>query len=270
MADGEPCKVYGSNAGHLLFCGVPSKERAAAVAAQLLSEPLFQRLGIRTLARANRATTDVLSQWLDLAARYVGVCCRYLTLRGARRGGPDRERHLRDGDQFGMRLPELYCGSRAYPARGRHRIGGWPAAGWSRAPCPVAAGEPWDRIDGRRNEVHIRRPMLPSISSHSAYATCRWITPGSIWIPPHRRGVVVVPASMSKASCVCSRTCKRESGSQRMPPQYSSVIPCRQCAPYGAGCVLGIREQPYLVDELGRLQVVEPATERRVRSSATG
>src|SRR5260370_5807385 len=48
--DGEPCKVYGSNAGHLLFCGVPSEERAAAVAPQLLSSRFSSGWGIRTLA----------------------------------------------------------------------------------------------------------------------------------------------------------------------------------------------------------------------------
>ena len=51
-----------------------------------------------------------------------------------------------------------------------------------------------------------------------------------------------------------------------MPPQYSlGHSHAGNGSPYGAGCVVGIREQPRLVDELGRLQVVESTTERRVR-----
>src|SRR5260370_30314668 len=65
----------------------------------IVVEPLFQRLGHQDAGRGRTALQpDVLSQWLDLAARYVGVCCRLLTLRGPRRGGPDPDRHLRNGE----------------------------------------------------------------------------------------------------------------------------------------------------------------------------
>ena len=51
-----------------------------------------------------------------------------------------------------------------------------------------------------------------------------------------------------------------------MPPQYSlGHSHAGNGSPYGAGCLLEIREQPRLVDELGRRQVVEPTMERRVR-----
>ncbi|MGH7561362.1 MAG: amylo-alpha-1,6-glucosidase [Gemmatimonadales bacterium] len=50
--DGEkqPCRVLASNAGHLLFCGVPSLERGDRVARLLLGERFFSGWGIRTVA----------------------------------------------------------------------------------------------------------------------------------------------------------------------------------------------------------------------------
>jgi glycogen debranching enzyme len=50
--DGEkkPCKVRTSNAGHLLFCGVASPDRAARVARGLMSPDFFSGWGVRTVA----------------------------------------------------------------------------------------------------------------------------------------------------------------------------------------------------------------------------
>ncbi|MBV9912056.1 MAG: hypothetical protein JOZ93_05740, partial [Sinobacteraceae bacterium] len=47
--DGRPCAVPASNAGHLLYCGVPSEARAQKVAEQLCSESFDSGWGIRTL-----------------------------------------------------------------------------------------------------------------------------------------------------------------------------------------------------------------------------
>ncbi len=47
---GRQCQVYGSNAGHLLYCGVPSAKRAFAVAEHLLSKRFSSGWGIRTFA----------------------------------------------------------------------------------------------------------------------------------------------------------------------------------------------------------------------------
>jgi glycogen debranching enzyme len=47
--DKQPCKVASSNPGHLLYCGLPSAERARKVAANLMSDPMFCGWGVRTL-----------------------------------------------------------------------------------------------------------------------------------------------------------------------------------------------------------------------------
>src|SRR5690606_24075605 len=48
--DGEPCRALASNAGHLLFTGLPSRDRARAVSRRLLSAEFRSGWGIRTLA----------------------------------------------------------------------------------------------------------------------------------------------------------------------------------------------------------------------------
>ena len=46
----QPCRVRTSNAGHVLFCGVASEERAARVARGLMAPELFSGWGVRTVA----------------------------------------------------------------------------------------------------------------------------------------------------------------------------------------------------------------------------
>src|ERR1700730_1739366 len=162
--NGEPCKVYGSNAGHLLFCGVPSEERAAAVAAQLLSSRFSSGWGIRTLAEGEPRYNPMSYHNGSIWPHDTSVCAAGISRYGGR---AEVVRIVSDifetANQFGMRLAELYCGFPRIPGQGP-------------APYPVAClPQAWSagtvflllqaslgiRIDGRRYEVHIRRPMLP-------------------------------------------------------------------------------------------------------------
>jgi glycogen debranching enzyme len=52
--DGAQCRSIGSNAGHLLFTGLPSAERAKRVTKRLLGAEFRSGWGIRTLARPLR------------------------------------------------------------------------------------------------------------------------------------------------------------------------------------------------------------------------
>src|ERR1700720_3765744 len=49
-ASKRQCEVRASNAGHCLFCGIASPERARIVSEQLTSEAFFNGWGIRTIA----------------------------------------------------------------------------------------------------------------------------------------------------------------------------------------------------------------------------
>lgn len=162
--DGNPCRVCASNAGHLLFCGVPSSERAAAVAARLLSPNFSSGWGIRTLAvgeaRYNPMSYHNGSIWPHDAS----ICAAGMSRYGARE---EVVRVMSDifetAIHFNMRLPELYCG---FPR----------VAGQGPAPYPVAClPQAWASgsvflllqsslgivIDGERKEIHVTRPVLP-------------------------------------------------------------------------------------------------------------
>ena len=51
--DGRQIGGVASNAGHLLWCGLPSERRAKAVSARLMAPDMFSGWGIRTLSNAN-------------------------------------------------------------------------------------------------------------------------------------------------------------------------------------------------------------------------
>lgn len=195
--DGEPCKVYGSDAGHLLFCGVPSAERAHQVSSQLLSKRFASGWGIRTLAegqaRYNPMSYHNGSVWPHDTALCAAGLSRY--------GGRDSVVHILTGIfeaaiHFNMRLPELYCG---FPR----------VAGQSPVPYPVAClPQAWASgavfmllqaglgIDIRTHvkEVHIEQPTLPIGIDHLAVQDLP-IGDAIIDLNFHRIGeqVVVVP-----------------------------------------------------------------------------
>ena len=195
--DGKPCGVHASNAGHLLYCGVPSEERGAIVAKELLSSRFSSGWGIRTLAsgevRYNPMSYHNGSIWphdTSLCAagisRYVGRAPVVQVL----------SRLFEAANHFAMRLPELYCG---FPRN----------TGQGPAPYPVAClPQAWSSgavfmllqsclgvgIDGRRKEVHIERPLLPS-GTQSLCIVDLPVGDASIDLEFHRIGeeVVAVP-----------------------------------------------------------------------------
>jgi glycogen debranching enzyme len=162
--EGEPCAVHASNAGHLLYCGVPSPERGAAVANALLGERFASGWGIRTLAegevRYNPMSYHNGSVWPHDTALCAAGITRYLD----RAAVTDiLSQMFAAATQFAMRLPELYCGF----AR---------TSGQGPTPYPVACiPQAWScgsvfmllqaclglEIDGKRKEVRIEKPLLP-------------------------------------------------------------------------------------------------------------
>ena len=162
--DGEPCRVYGSNAGHLLYCGVPSEERAAKVSAQLLSSRFCSGWGIRTLAEGEIRYNPMSYHNGSVWPHDTSLCAAGIARYGARSSVVQILNGIFEtAVHFNMRLPELYCG---FP-----RI-----AGQGPAPYPVAClPQAWAsgtaflllqgclgvHIDGERKEVHVMRPVLP-------------------------------------------------------------------------------------------------------------
>ena len=162
--DGELCRVRASNAGHLLYTGLPTPRRAQHVTAQLLSAELDNGWGIRTLAERSARFNPMSYHDGSVWPHDTGICAAGM----ARYGDRDGVRHVFSelfaaAQHFGMRLPELFCGFA--------RNNGEPPVGYPVACLPQA----WSsgavfmllqaclglRIDGARREVLIDRPDLP-------------------------------------------------------------------------------------------------------------
>jgi glycogen debranching enzyme len=199
----RPCRVRASNAGHLLYCGVPSPARAARVAEQLLENDFNTGWGIRTLA-VNEARYNPMSYhngavWPHDTALCAAGIARFL-------GPTPVVRVLSEifeaASEFSMRLPELFCGFARVPGQGPTP---YPVAC---LPQAWAAGSVFMllqaclglRIDGRRSEVHIQHPLLP-IGIESLQIHELRVGDADIDLDFQRVGheVVVVPAKHKQA-----------------------------------------------------------------------
>ena len=162
---GAPCRAIGSNAGHLLFTGLPSRERARVVTKRMLAAEFRSGWGLRTLAtgqsRFNPMSYHNGSVWPHDTAMAAAGMARY---------GERRAVALLLGEiyaaatHFHMRLPELFCGF--------ERIPGEPPVAYPVACLPQAwaAGSVFlmlqaalgVHIDAIEGVVEVDRPLLPS------------------------------------------------------------------------------------------------------------
>lgn len=162
--EGEPCKVRTSNAGHLLYVGLPQTERAKLVADQLLSASFHSGWGLRTLADDaiffNPMSYHNGSIWPhDTALCGVGL---------ARYGERDAVVRLMSGTfesavHFNMRLPELFCGFTRAPGEApiAYPVACLPQA-WSAGSAFMLMQACLGlEIDGWGGELRVTRPRLP-------------------------------------------------------------------------------------------------------------
>lgn len=161
---GEPCRVRASNAGHLLYCGVPTPEHAQGVCAQLLSNGFCSGWGIRTLlageARYNPMSYHNGSVWPHDTAMCAAGIARY----GGRASVVKILADLFEAaNQFSMRLPELYCGfpRGTGPGPVPYPVACLPQAWASGSVFMLLQAVLGITIDGAAKAVHIERPLLP-------------------------------------------------------------------------------------------------------------
>jgi glycogen debranching enzyme len=161
---GQLCRVRSSNPGHLLFCGLPTPDRAKRVIQQLLTAPFQNGWGVRTLAvgeaRYNPMSYHNGSVWPHDSALCVAGMARY----GEREGVIQMLSEMFEtAVHFEMRLPELFCGFTRHP--------GEPPVAYPVACLPQAwaAGSIFMmlqaclgvRIDGWSGEITVDHPSLP-------------------------------------------------------------------------------------------------------------
>ena len=109
--DGELCRVRASNAGHLLFCGLPSPERGRRVAETLLSPEFGSGWGIRTLAIGQARYNPMSYHNGSIWPHDTAICAMGLSHYGEREGVVRLISTLFEtAAELEMRLPELFCG----------------------------------------------------------------------------------------------------------------------------------------------------------------
>ncbi|HEU4619467.1 MAG TPA: amylo-alpha-1,6-glucosidase [Gammaproteobacteria bacterium] len=178
-----------SNAGHLLWCGMPRRDRAAAVARRLLADDMFSGWGLRTLSSHNPAYNPLSYQrgsvWpfdTVLAAaglfRYGEHEAAFVLMRGVLEAAQSFE---------SSRLPELFGGfprSRGVPVP--YEEANIPQAWSSAVPIMIAQLILGLVPDAPRGRCHIQ-PRLPEWLAHLSLDGVR-IGRGEIDIRVSRRG----------------------------------------------------------------------------------
>ncbi|GBF26860.1 hypothetical protein MnTg02_01902 [bacterium MnTg02] len=165
--DGEkrPCRVRSSNAGHALFAGLPSPEKAARVARVLTGRDGFSGWGVRTLARTepryNPMSYHNGSVWPHDNA--------IIALGFARYGMKDEVlqilRGLFESSTYFQqrRVPELFCGfvRRQHQGPTNYPVACSPQAWASAAPFAMLQACLGLEFDYQADEIIFNAPRLP-------------------------------------------------------------------------------------------------------------
>jgi glycogen debranching enzyme len=162
--EGNPCCVHASNAGHLLYCEVPSPERGAIVANALLGERFASGWGIRTLAEGEARYNPMSYHNGTVWPHDTALCAAGIARYAGRVAVIDvLSQMFEAASQFAMRLPELYCGFARTPGQGptAYPVACIPQA-WSCGSVFMLLQACLGlEIDGTRKELRIEKPSLP-------------------------------------------------------------------------------------------------------------
>lgn len=161
---GAQCRVRASNAGHLLFVGLPRPERAAAIADQLGSASFDSGWGIRTLAREAPRFNPMSYHNGSVWPHDTAICAAGLARYGYRRHALRLLDALFEAAvHFGMRLPELFCGFARAPGMApiSYPVACLPQAWSAGAVFMLVQSCLGLAVDGMRGEIHVDRPALP-------------------------------------------------------------------------------------------------------------
>ena len=168
--DKRPCRVRASNAGHALFAGIASPERARRTAATLLSRDMYTGWGIRTLGASEKRYNPMSyhngSIWPHDNA---------LIALGMARYGLKAEAQKVFVGMFGaiqymdlLRPPELFCGfnRRRNKAPTLYPVACSPQAWSAGSPLMFLEACLGLNCDAIRNETRFDHPALPDFVEH--------------------------------------------------------------------------------------------------------
>lgn len=164
-----PCRVLASNAGHALFAGIASPDRAHRVAALLMEQRFFNGWGIRTVAKGEARYNPMSYHNGSVWPHDNGL----IALGLGRYGHKVAVARIIDGlvgaacYQELYRLPELFCG---FPRRPRRGPSAYPVAcspqAWAAAtPYALVEAAAGLAIDAAAGRVSLEEPLLPPMLS---------------------------------------------------------------------------------------------------------
>jgi glycogen debranching enzyme len=166
----QPCRVRSSNAGHALFGGIASRERAGRMTEALLEPASFCGWGIRTVAsdaaRFNPMSYHNGSVWPHDNALIAEGFARY----GHRRAAMQVFQVLLQAASHdpAHRLPELFCGFRRRQGEGPtlYPVACSPQAWAASTPIALLGVCLGLRFEAHRNTIVLDAPMLPPSVDH--------------------------------------------------------------------------------------------------------
>jgi glycogen debranching enzyme len=165
----NPCNVISSNAGHCLFSGIATQERAERIAKTLLAEPMFSGWGIRTIAsgeaRYNPMSYHNGSIWPHDNALIAYGFSRYRLMNevlSVLTATFDTTNYVE-----GQRLPELFCGFEREKGKAptSYPVACSPQAWSVGAIFLLIQACLGMKINAAKNTITFCNPMLPSYLS---------------------------------------------------------------------------------------------------------
>ncbi len=162
--DGALCRVRASNPGHLLYVGLPTRQRAMLAAAQLLTPAFSTGWGVRTLAEGEARFNPMSYHNGSVWPHDTALCAAGMARLGDRNGAVRLLRAMFEtATHFDMRLPELFCGfARAHGATPvSYPVACLPQAWAAGSGFMLLQACLGVQVDGWRKEVHVERPHLP-------------------------------------------------------------------------------------------------------------
>jgi glycogen debranching enzyme len=162
--EGQPCRVRATNAGQLLWTGLPAYDRGRAVAEALLHPDFMSGWGFRTVAkgqpRYNPMSYHNGSVWPhDTAICAAGIAAYLGQEPVVRTFG----RILDAAMSFDKSLPELFCGFTRTPGEGPvvYPVACLPQAWAAGAPFLLLEASLGLRLDACAGEITVTNPRLP-------------------------------------------------------------------------------------------------------------
>lgn len=164
--DGQhhPCQVIASNIGHLLYCGLPSKERAKAVIQQLMHADMHSGWGIRTLSKSAARFNPMSYHNGSVWPHDVALCSAGMARFGEQQATNILWQEMFEAAlYFQMRLPELFCGFSRTPGESpvAYPVACQPQSWASGATFMLLQACLGLEIDAPHRIIRINQPTLP-------------------------------------------------------------------------------------------------------------